>query len=81
MQGLRIINGGGATFGPGEMKVITTAYNEAWSEIASHYNRKGMTAEGARTRLAIAILQAASVNARDREYLKSAGLRAMQYRV
>jgi hypothetical protein len=81
MHGFDVIDGGGATFGPAEMKVITIAYDEAWSEIVGHYDRKTLTRERAQNKLAIAILQAAAINANDVGYLKRAGQRALSYRV
>jgi hypothetical protein len=69
----------GATFDPGDLKVISTAFKEAWDEVASHYSRKGLTAQSARATLAKAILAAAALTAdrRDAESLKLAGLRAL----
>lgn len=72
-----VLRGGGATFDPTDLKVITAAFNEAWSEIAPHYMRQGLTSQAARTKLANAILAAAVSNRRDAEALKVAGLRAM----
>ena len=72
-----VLRGGGATFHPTELKVITAAFNEAWSEIAPHYMRKGLTSQAARTKSASAILAAAISNRGDAEALKVAGLRAM----
>lgn len=72
-----VLRGGGATFDPTDLKVITAAFNEAWSEIAPHYMHKGLTSQSARTKLASAILTAAISNRRDAEALKVAGLRAM----
>jgi hypothetical protein len=68
----------GVTFGPEDLKIITTAYNEVWSEIGAHFDRKNLIAQSARTKLAAAILQAAAKNPTDVEYLKREGLRAMR---
>ena len=80
MHGLDIIQGAGATFGPEHLKAITTAFDEAWSEIAPHFERKALVAEGARNKLAMAILAAAN-RTQSVDALKRAGLRAMTYRV
>jgi hypothetical protein len=77
MRGLHVIDGGGATYGPAEMKVITSAFDEAWSEIAGNYGRDGLSA---RTQLADAILSAAKYYRGDVATLKAAGLRAMRLR-
>ena len=45
---------GNASYGPDEMKIISTAYNEAWSEIETHFKRKNLIAQSARNRLATA---------------------------
>jgi len=80
MRGLHVIDAGGATYGPAEMKVITAAFDEAWSEIAGLYGRDGLNPQKARTQLADAILSAAKYYRGDVATLKAAGLRAMRYR-
>lgn len=45
MHGLDVLQGGGATYSPEEMKVITAAFNEAWaadSSIAAALARHGI---------------------------------------
>ena len=72
---------GNASYGPDELRIISTAYNEAWSEIETHFTRKNLIAQSARDRLAAAILAAATSGAIKKERLKHAGLSAMRYRV
>jgi hypothetical protein len=72
-----LLVGAGATFDPADLKVITTAFNEAWAEIQSKYPH--VTGPSARSTLALAILAAASpaTHRRNVEALKAAGLRAI----
>jgi len=72
-----VLRGAGATFDPTDLKIITIAFDDAWSEIAPHYMRRGLKPQSARTKLANAILEAAITNRRDALSLKTAGLRAM----
>jgi len=60
-----VLRGAGATFDSTDLKVITAAFDDAWSEIAPHYMRKGLKPQSARTKLANAILEAAITNRRD----------------
>ena len=73
--------GDGTAYNPTQLKIIASAYNEAWSEIETHFDRRNLISQTARNRLASAILKAAKTGALDKERLKNAGLSAMRYRV
>jgi hypothetical protein len=75
MKASRLISG--ATFGPEALKVITQAFDDAWSEIAKNFAGDMLSTEAARLRLANAILANAREDSRDPEALKNAGLQAM----
>jgi hypothetical protein len=72
----------GSAYGPVTLKVITKAFDNAWSEIAPHFDRDGLQTQSARLRLADAILAVAKEDSRNPEDLKNAALEfmALQYR-
>src|SRR5215467_9170710 len=53
------------------------AFDQAWGEIASHFNGDPSVTDAARIALANAILSVASDESRDVEVLKQAGLQVM----
>jgi hypothetical protein len=65
-----------AAFGPDTLKVITQAFDEAWSSIAGQY-QSAEQVEAARIRLANAMLSVASDGSRDVKVLKHAALLVM----
>ena len=67
----------GASFGPEALRAIGQAFDEAWAEIAHHFLGDRLIEEGARLRLANAILSVATEESRDIQVLKRAGLQAM----
>ena len=67
----------GASFGPDALKAVSQAFDQAWGEIASHFNGDPSVTDAARIALANAILSVASDESRDVEVLKQAGLQAM----
>jgi hypothetical protein len=77
MKAQALINGVGACYGPETLKVISKAFDDAWSEISPHFARNGLKAESVRRTLANAILEVATEDSRDSDELKNAGLRAM----
>jgi hypothetical protein len=66
-----------AAFGPDALKVITQAFDEAWTSIADQY-KSAEQIEAARVQLANAMLSVASDGSRDVENLKHAGLLIMR---
>jgi hypothetical protein len=66
----------GTAFGPDALKIVTQAFDEAWSSIAHQY-RTPDEMEAARIQLANATLAVASEASRDVEVLKQAALQAM----
>jgi hypothetical protein len=67
----------GASFGPDALKVISQAFDEAWSDIATHFADDPVVMDAARLTLANALLSVATADSRDVEVLKQAGLQAM----
>jgi hypothetical protein len=64
-------------FGPDALKVVTQAFEEAWSSIADQY-RTPDAMEAARIQLANATLAVATEASRDVEGLKLAALEVMR---
>ena len=67
----------GASFGPVAIKAMTQAFDEAWEQIASHFDGDPMIRDSARQSLADAVLTAAADNIYDVQALKDASLRLM----
>jgi len=67
-----------SAFGPGAIKVISQAFDEAWKEIAGNYS--DVLREGARLKLASAILSIAKDGDLDVSTRKKAGIDAMRNR-
>ena len=66
-----------AAFGPDALKIITQAFDEAWTSIADQY-KSAEQIEAARVQLANATLSVASDGSRDVEVLKHAALQVMR---
>jgi hypothetical protein len=66
-----------ASFGPDALKVITQAFDEAWTSIADQY-KSAEQVEAARVQLANAMLSVASDGSRDVQVLKHAALLVMR---
>lgn len=66
-----------ATFQPETLHVIFTAFDEAWSEIAHHFDGDAGQIERARMRLAHAVLIIARDDSDDVERLKIDALQVM----
>ena len=67
----------GATYGPETLKVIGKAFDDAWSEIGSHFTPNGLQAQSMRLKLARAVLSVARDDSRDPVELKNAALQIM----
>jgi len=67
----------GASFGPEALKAISQAFDEAWAEIAGNFGSDRTEINGARYRLATALLSIASEDSRDAEALKTGALQRM----
>ena len=65
----------GATFGPEALKAIGKAFDDAWSEIGSQFDKQ--QTQFVRLRLAKAVLSVAREDSRDPEELKNAALQTM----
>jgi hypothetical protein len=72
----------GATYGPEALKVIGQAFDEAWAEIAPHFEGHSLQTEAARLRLAHAVLAVATEDERDAAALRKTALQvfALTYR-
>ena len=69
----------GCAYGLAGLKVITKAFDDAWSEIAPHFYAEEQV-HAARLRLADAILSVATEDSRDPEQLKNKALEVMALR-
>jgi hypothetical protein len=67
----------GAAFGPEALKVIGTAFDEAWQEISGNFGSDPETIETARMKLANAVLSVAHEDSRNVEALKRVALQRM----
>jgi len=67
----------GAAFGPDALKTISQAFDEAWERIAGNFGTDAATVDGARAKLADAVLSVARETNCDVEALKKAALEAM----
>jgi hypothetical protein len=65
--------------GPGALKAVGQAFDEAWNEIAGNFN-DSILIEGARLSLANALLSIASDDSGDVQVLKQAALQVMANR-
>ena len=68
---------GGSAYGREALKVITKAFDDAWSEIAPHFDGDQQQVQSARLKLADAILSVATEHTRDPEQLKNQALEVM----
>ena len=75
MQARRLIDG--AAFGPGTLKALGRAFDQAWSEIAANFGSDPRQIENARTRLAEAVLSIACEGSTDIDAVKNGALQAM----
>jgi len=75
MQARRLIEN--STYDPDTLHVLFHAFDEAWSEIADHFNNEHKEIEQARLRLAHAVLIVAREDSDDAERLKNDALQVM----
>ena len=66
-----------ASYGPEILKVSYQAFDEAWAEIAHHFEGYPAQVDAARERLAHAILAAADERCRDAGALKETALKVL----
>ena|SRR5690349_22571723 len=67
----------GASYGPEVVKAMGEAFDRAWSSIAGNFGNEEREIQGARRKLAEALLSVASEHERDPEALKNRALQAM----
>lgn len=67
----------GASYGPETLKVIGQAYDDAWSDIAHHFQDDPTQTAAARERLAHAVLAVADADSQDAAVLKTTALQVM----
>src|SRR5262245_26627563 len=65
-------------FGPDTIKAMGEAFDQAWAEIAFHFEGDPLIRDSARQSLAEAVLGVAAVSIPDVRGLKAASLRAMR---
>jgi hypothetical protein len=75
MKARKLIDG--ASFGPEALKVISEAFDRAWSEIGANFGTDPEDINRARLSLADAVLSIATENSRDVAALKRGALEAM----
>ena len=75
MKARRLIDG--AALGPATLKAMGQAFDQAWEEIASSFGNSPVEIEGARLRLAEAMLFVTTEDSTDVAALKDGALQAM----
>jgi hemoglobin-like flavoprotein len=75
MRARRLIEN--STYDPKTLRVLFQAFDEAWCEIADHFNNEPKEIEQARLRLAHAVLIVAREDSEDPERLKNDALQVM----
>jgi hypothetical protein len=64
----------GATYGPETLKVISKAFDDAWSEISGQFSNSELQAQSARLKLSHAVRAVAREDSGDSDELKNAAL-------
>ena len=75
MRARRLIEN--STFDPKTLHVLFQAFDEAWGEIANHFNNEPKEVEQARLRLAHAVLIVTREDSDDPERIKNEALQVM----
>ena len=75
MKARRLIDG--AAFGPETLRAMGQAFDQAWTEVAGNFGNSPVEIEGARLRLAEAMLSVAREDSTDVAALKAGALQAM----
>ena len=75
MKARRLIDG--AALGPATLKAMGQAFDQAWEQIASNFGNSPVEIEGARLRLAEAMLSVTTEDSMDVAALKAGALQAM----
>jgi hypothetical protein len=75
MKARRLIDG--AALGPETLKAMGQAFDQAWTEIAGNFGNSPVEIEGARLKLANAMLSVAAEGSTDVAALKAGALQAM----
>jgi len=75
MKARRLIDG--AALGPATVKAMGEAFDQAWTEIAGNFGNSPVEIEGARLRLAEAMLSVTTEDSTDVAALKAGALQAM----
>jgi hypothetical protein len=66
----------GAPYGPEAHQTLSRAFDDAWRSIGAYFGDDHFEIEAVRTKLAVALVSAASSHASDAEALKNAALQA-----
>ena len=75
MKARRLIDG--AAFGPETLRAMGQAFDQAWTEVASNFGNSPVEIEGARLRLAEAMLSVATESSTNVATLKAGALQAL----
>jgi hypothetical protein len=75
MKARRII--GSTSFGPEVLRVLFSAYDDAWAHLAPTHSANPLVIEATRLKLANVILSLAEPNSKDADQIKTAALRIM----
>jgi hypothetical protein len=67
----------GSSYGPAELKLITQAFEDAWSQVAGNFGGNALAVEAVRLRLANIVLDKAAIHRRDACALTTAALLAL----
>ena len=66
-----------ASYGPGQLKMLGKAFDNAWAQIAPHVSSRQGGVEAARLKLAKAVLRLAKTGIMDEQQLTDAAVEAM----
>jgi hypothetical protein len=69
---------GGASFDPATLRIVTQAFDDAWTAVAHHYTSP-LAIEAARLKLANIVLSLAGAGERDPDRLRDQALRVFQF--
>jgi hypothetical protein len=68
---------GSASFGPEVLKVLFSAFDDAWAHLAPTHSANPLVIEATRLKLANVILSLAQPDSKDADQIKNAALRIM----
>jgi hypothetical protein len=78
MRARQLVTVSGTVYGPDTLRVITTAFDKAWADLAHSFPPNSPEANACRLKLATAVLAEATEHSRDAHALKNTALRRLQ---